>query len=86
MSSMDNVEIIEWQKQTHKRGTLLATWDHMNDREILCLVIDDKKEMVNPFGRKNRLRKITVLLEGNLVKLSQYELFPIGEARQTIPF
>lgn len=83
---MDNGEIVEWQKQTHKRGSLLATWDHMNDCEVLCLVIDDKVDMINPFGRKNKLRKITVFLEGRLVKVSPYEIFSIGEARQTLPF
>lgn len=86
MAELDNEEIVKWQNQTHKRGSLLATWDHMCDREILCLVLDDKKEMVNPFGRTNKLRKVTVLLEGRIVKLSPYELFPIGEARETIPF
>lgn len=85
--NMDTNEILAWQqKNTHKRGSLLSTWDHMNDREILCLVLDDKSEMINPFGRKNKIRKITVMLEGRIVKLSPYEIFPIGEARETIPF
>lgn len=85
--SMDTNEILEWQKKnTHKRGSLLSTWDHMNDREILCIVLDDKAEMINPFGRKNKIRKITIMIEGTIVKVSPYEIFPVGEARASIPF
>lgn len=83
---MDNDVIVMWQKQTHKRGELLATWDHITNQEVLCLVLDDKSEMINPFGRKNRIRKVTVMIEGQISKISPYEIFPIGEARQTIPF
>jgi len=86
LAEMSNEDLVEWQKQTHKRGSLLATWDHVNDCEILCLVIDDKLDTVNPFGRKSKLRKVTVFIEGRLIKVSPYEIFPIGEARQTIPF
>lgn len=83
---MESGELAAWQKMTHKRGELVATWDHENSCEVLCLVIDDKTEMINPFGRKNRLRRVTVMIKGHIVKASPYEVFPIGEARETIPF
>ena len=86
LAKMGNEEIVTWQNQTHKRGSLLATWDHMTELEVLCLVLDDKHEMINPFGRKNKIRKITVMIEGRIAKLSPYDIFPIGEARETIPF
>lgn len=83
---MDNNEILVWQKQTHKRGSLLSTWDHMDERELICLVIADHSEFINPFGRKNKIRKVTIMFEGQIHKASPYEIFPIGEARATIPF
>ncbi len=83
---MEQLEILEWQKQTHRRGSLLSTWDHFSEKEILCLVLDDKAEMINPFGRKNKIRKVTVMVEGQIRKISPYEIFPIGQARSTIPF
>lgn len=86
LANMDNGELAAWQKMTHKRGELLAVWDHVNGCEVLCLVIDDKSDMINPFGRKNKLRRVTIMIEGQVVKISPYEVFPIGEARETIPF
>ena len=83
---MDSGEIAAWQKQTHKRGELLSTWDHVNGCEELCLVIDDRADTINPFGRKNKLRRVTVMIGGQVLKISPYEIFPIGEARETIPF
>ena len=83
---MDVGELAVWQKTTHKRGELLAAWDHACGREVICLVIDDKSEIINPFGRKSKIRQVTVMIEGQIVKISPYEVFPIGEARETIPF
>lgn len=83
---MDKNDLLAWQKQTHKRGSLLSTWDYMNERETICLVIADHSEFINPFGRKNKIRKVTVMFAGQIYKMSPYEIFPIGEAREIIIF
>ena len=83
---MEESEITEWQSKKHRPGELLSIWDHETSKEIPCLVIQDSDKTINPFGRKSRIRKITIMSKHGIYEVSKYEIYPNGEARPSIPF
>ena len=83
---MDEASLTAWQSNVHIPGSLLATWDHETGKEIPCMIIKDCDKTINPFGRKSRIRKITVMTKHGIQELSKYDIFPPGEARPSIPF
>jgi len=83
---MEETTLSDWQAKPHKPGELLSTWDHETSKEIPCLVIQDNDKTINPFGRKSRIRKITIMSKHGVYEISKYEIFPPGEARPSIPF
>jgi hypothetical protein len=83
---LDEESISIWQSKKHKSGELLSIWDHETSKEIPCLVIKDCDKSINPFGRKSRIRKITIMSKYGIYEISKYEIYPPNEARPSIPF
>jgi hypothetical protein len=70
-----------WQKWPRTPGELVGVWNHELAREDIGLVVKEEK-----LRKKFDYNKVHVLIGGRIEMLSKCDIFPVGRARQTIPF
>lgn len=83
---MNEAALSAWQANTRIPGELLSTWDNESSKDIPCLVIQDSVKVIDPYGRKIKIRKIMIMSKLGVYEVSKYEIFPPGEASPSIPF
>lgn len=84
---MRDQEIKAWRSLDRTPGELVSTWNYEFDREDLGIIIEDNRNAeINPFERESYIRKIRTLVGGTPVTLSEWDLYPPGFAKPSIPF
>jgi hypothetical protein len=87
-------EIFEYQSRTTwSVGDLVQIWDHEKMGPIYGMIVSDTTRTIEiPVTGKSHqrsfrsVREIVAIADGRTVTVSNWDIFPINEARPIIPF